>query len=72
MHTPPALRLAGDIAAQFGYLSPDRAAARVAEHIGKFWDPRMQVQLRTQVADAGPSCDPVLADVIRILDAAPE
>ena len=49
------VRLANDIAAQFRHLPPDEAAADVANHIRRFWDPRMRAALLdltdTQQAD---------------------
>lgn len=69
MSTPPALRLAGDIAAQFRHVSDDEAAARVANHIRLFWDPRMRTQLNELVAAAGPECDPVVARAASLIDA---
>jgi formate dehydrogenase subunit delta len=39
------VRLANDIAAQFRHLPPDEAAADVANHIRRFWDPRMRAEL---------------------------
>jgi formate dehydrogenase subunit delta len=45
VETPPVVRLANDIAAQFQHLPPDDAAAEVANHIRRFWDPRMRVAL---------------------------
>ncbi|MFD7155558.1 formate dehydrogenase subunit delta [Kribbella sp. NPDC059898] len=66
MSTPPALRLAGDIAAQFQHLPADEAAERVAHHITLFWDPRMLAQLR---ALAGAGCDPIVARAVTLLGA---
>ena len=61
MSTAPALRLAGDIAAQFRHLPEAEAADRVAHHIRLFWDPRLQTQLQEVVAAAGSDVDPVVA-----------
>ncbi|WP_427891836.1 formate dehydrogenase subunit delta [Kribbella sp. GL6] len=66
MSTPPALRLAGDIAAQFQHLPADEAAERVAHHLKLFWDPRMLAQLRSL---AGADCDPVIARAVTLLAA---
>jgi formate dehydrogenase subunit delta len=38
-------RLVNDIAVQFPHLSDDEAAAAIAVHIKKFWDPRMLAEL---------------------------
>lgn len=69
MSAPPALRLAGDIAAQFRHLPDAEAADIVAKHIRMFWDPRMRVQLQELVAAAGPDCDPVVARAALLLEA---
>ncbi|THI95747.1 hypothetical protein E7Z54_18240 [Nocardioides sp.] len=42
-----------DIAAQFGHLPAEKAAGEVANHVRKFWDPRMQSRL-LDLAAAGP------------------
>lgn len=34
-----------DIAAQFGYLPGERAAQEIANHVLRFWDPRMRDRL---------------------------
>lgn len=43
--TPPEIRLINNIAVQFGHLAPDRASEEVANHVRKFWDPRMKARL---------------------------
>jgi formate dehydrogenase subunit delta len=48
----PHVRLANDVAAQFHHLPPDQAAAKVAQHLRMFWDPRMRAKLLSTV-DAG-------------------
>ncbi|MFF4763499.1 formate dehydrogenase subunit delta [Streptomyces sp. NPDC001292] len=51
------LRLAYDIAAQFAHYPFHDATAAIADHIVKFWDPRMRAQLIEQVERAGERCD---------------
>nr|WP_281366584.1 formate dehydrogenase subunit delta [Nocardioides thalensis] len=34
-----------NIAVQFGHLAPERASEEVANHVRKFWDPRMKARL---------------------------
>jgi formate dehydrogenase subunit delta len=61
------VRLANDIAAQFRHLPPDEAAAEVANHIRRFWDPRMRLAL-LELADheqAGLDADVMAA--VRVL-----
>lgn len=68
MATPPAMRLATEIAAQFRHLPPDEAAPAIAGHIRTFWDPRMRIQLKDQVAQAGEECDAHVAAAAGLLD----
>jgi formate dehydrogenase subunit delta len=51
------LRLAYDIAAQFAHYPFHDAVAAIADHIVKFWNPRMRAQLIEQVERAGGQCD---------------
>jgi formate dehydrogenase subunit delta len=68
MAVPPAMRLATEIAAQFRHVPPAEAAALVAAHIRRFWDPRMRAQLREQVAEAGAECDAQVAAAAGLLE----
>ncbi len=65
--SPPAMRLATEIAAQLRHLPPDEAAAAIAGHIRKFWDPRMREQLVDQVNRAGEDCDAYVAAAAGLL-----
>ena len=65
--TPAEIRMANDIAAHFGHLNTDRAAAAVADHIGKFWDPRMKQRLFELIATGATNLDPVAADAAELL-----
>lgn len=56
----PEARLGNDIARQFGHLSPGEAAAAIAAHIDRFWDPRMRAALHSLVAAEDDSLDPLL------------
>ncbi|MGH3519856.1 MAG: formate dehydrogenase subunit delta [Haloechinothrix sp.] len=67
MHTKPAMRMANDISAQFRHHPIRDAAAAIADHIRKFWDPRMRAQLIEQVAEAGIHCDSHVAAAARLL-----
>ncbi len=67
MSTPPTLRLATEIAAQFRHVPEDVAARTVAGHIRTFWDPRMRVQLHDLVTAAGADCDPIVAQADALL-----
>lgn len=43
--TPPEIRLINNIAVQFSHLTPERASEEVANHVRRFWDPRMRARL---------------------------
>ena len=45
LNAPAEIKMINNIAAHFGYLHPEQAAAAVADHIGRFWDPRMKQRL---------------------------
>ena len=49
------------IAAHFGYLRTEQAAAAVADHIRKFWDPRMKQRLLLAHRLGTRDLDPVAA-----------
>jgi formate dehydrogenase subunit delta len=56
----PEARMGNDIARQFAHLAPDEAAAAIAAHIDRFWDPRMRSALRALVASGDETLDPLL------------
>ena len=64
------VRLANDIAAQYHYLPPDRAAAAVATHLRTFWEARMRDQLRAVVetGEGVADLDPIAVAAARLLD----
>lgn len=51
--TPSETRLINHVALQFGHLPAEKAAGEVANHVRKFWDPRMRSRL-PDLAAAGP------------------
>ncbi|OBC04577.1 formate dehydrogenase [Mycobacterium sp. 852013-50091_SCH5140682] len=58
-NAPAEIRMINSIAAHFGHLHAEQAAAAVADHIGRFWDPRMKHQLQLLVAMDTGALDPV-------------
>jgi len=58
-------RMANDIARNFCYEPPDRAAEKVAEHIRLFWAPSMRAELLQD--PASPDLDPVVVEAVRRL-----
>ncbi|MCW2650840.1 MAG: formate dehydrogenase subunit delta [Mycobacterium sp.] len=53
------IRLVNSIAVNFGYLPTQQAAAAVADHVNRFWDPRMKRRLFELVATQTEDVDPV-------------
>ena len=58
-HAPAEIRMINSIAAHFGYLRAEQAAVAVADHIKRFWDPRMKRQLLMLVASDTKDLEPV-------------
>jgi len=59
--------MANQIAAFFAAQGEARAVPQIADHIDKFWDPRMRRQLLAYVAAGGTSLSPLaLAAVARM------
>jgi formate dehydrogenase subunit delta len=59
LNLPAEIRMINSIAAHFGYLHTEHAATAVAEHIKRFWDPRMKRRLLLLVASDTRDLDPV-------------
>ncbi|MGQ4598623.1 formate dehydrogenase subunit delta [Nocardia sp. R6R-6] len=68
MKISPAMRLATEIAAQFRHVPPQEAAATIAEHIRRYWEPRMRAQLLDQVSHEGQACDAHVAAAADLLE----
>ena len=45
------VRMANEIAANFGAMDETAAVAETAGHINRFWEPRMRAQLKQLVAE---------------------
>lgn len=58
--------MVSDIVAQFAHRPPDDAAAAIAAHLVRFWDPRMRQRL-VAAAGGGADVDPVVARVVELL-----
>jgi formate dehydrogenase subunit delta len=52
--------MANDIARQFRHLGPDAGSAAVANHITRFWDPRMRGALVALLRDDPSDLDPLV------------
>lgn len=59
--------MANQIATQFGYLPTDQAVTAVAEHIKRFWDPRMKRRLTALADSGGGELDPVAVSAAALL-----
>ncbi len=61
-------KMARDIIANMNYIDdPAIVAAKAADHINRFWDPRMKAALREHAAENSEEFGPPLEDVIRLL-----
>lgn len=58
-HVPAEIKMINNISAHFGYLRSEQAATAVADHIGRFWDPRMKQRLLLLVASDTTDLDPI-------------
>jgi formate dehydrogenase subunit delta len=54
------IRMANQIASFFNGSGPEVAVRDVAEHINKFWDPRMRTALIAHLATDGEGLDPTI------------
>jgi formate dehydrogenase subunit delta len=52
--------MANDIARQFRHLGPEAGSAAVANHITRFWDPRMRRTLGALLRDDPSDLDPLV------------
>jgi formate dehydrogenase subunit delta len=56
--------MANQIARFFASQKHDKAVAGAADHIAKFWDPRMRGRIRAHLADGGAGLDPLAREAI--------
>jgi formate dehydrogenase subunit delta len=59
--------MANQIGTFFASQRPDKAAASIAEHIGKFWDPRMRATIIAHLAAGGAGLDPAVRAAVEKL-----
>ncbi|MEU3980874.1 formate dehydrogenase subunit delta [Streptomyces sp. NPDC026672] len=69
---PSEQRMANQIAANFRHVPAGRAAESLANHIDRFWDPRMRARLFELVDTGADGLDPVVVEGARLLRAARE
>jgi formate dehydrogenase subunit delta len=61
------VHMANQIALFFAAYPHDEAVAGVADHIQKFWEPRMRAQLATYLAAGGADLHPLVVEGARTL-----
>ncbi len=59
--------MANQIGAFFAAQGHDKAVAGIADHIAKFWEPRMRAQIFAHLAHGGEGLDPFVKEAIEIL-----
>jgi formate dehydrogenase subunit delta len=59
MNPETLVRMANQIATFFHSQPEDEAVAATADHLAKFWDPRMRRQLGDLIAAGGKGLDPI-------------
>lgn len=59
--------MANQIARFFAHLGPERAPAEIADHLRKFWDPRMRRAIIAYVTAGGGGLDPLAAAAVALL-----
>lgn len=59
--------MANEIALQFKHRKPDDAAAEIALHLRRFWDPRMRADLLHQAETQAESLDPLIQAAAKLL-----
>ncbi len=59
--------MANQIARFFAHLGPERAPAEIADHLRKFWDPRMRRAIIAHVTAGGGGLDPLAAAAVALL-----
>ena len=67
MRTEKLIMMANQIAAFFAAQGEARAIPQIANHIEKFWDPRMRREITAHVASSGAGLDPLALAAVRSL-----
>jgi formate dehydrogenase subunit delta len=62
--------MANQIGKFFESQGPDKAVPGIAEHIRKFWDPRMRTAILAHLDAGGSGFDPQVRDAVAALKAA--
>ena len=67
METRDMLRMANQIASFFNGAGHDQAVKDSAEHINKFWEPRMRMALIAHLEKGGAGLDPTIRDAASLI-----
>jgi formate dehydrogenase subunit delta len=66
-HEPAEIRMVNDIVLNLNYLPTEQVVTAVADHVKRFWDPRMKGRLIELVAAESDDLDPVVVAAARLL-----
>jgi formate dehydrogenase subunit delta len=66
-HEPAEIRMVNDIVLNLNYLPTEQVVKAVADHVKRFWDPRMKGRLIELVAAESDDLDPVVVAAARLL-----
>jgi formate dehydrogenase subunit delta len=69
-NTDTLVRMANDIEKFFKVQGEERAVAGIADHIKKFWEPRMKAQIFAHLDEGGAGLDPLTLKALQNLKAA--
>lgn len=67
MDTRDMIRMANQIAAFFNGSGPEAAVRDAAEHINKFWEPRMRATLIAHLEKGGEGLDPTIVKAASLI-----
>lgn len=67
MNTQDTVRMANQIAAFFKGYGHDAAVIEVADHINRFWEPRMRRAFFAHMAAGGAGLDPLIAEAAKLV-----
>jgi len=66
MKTEKLVRMVNQIAGFFSHEGPERGAASVADHLQKFWDPRMRAEIAAAIEEGrAEGLEPIALSAIR-------
>ena len=71
-HDNKLVYMANQIGKFFASQGPEQAVTGTAEHIKKFWDPRMRAAIFAHLAEGGAGLDPNVRAALEKLNAATE